>query len=87
MRCVRNWAKARGLYSNKMGYWGGVNVNITVGVWCWLGYAYPNDCAASLLQKFFLVFKSWRWPNPVTLTKPHDAGFGLPVWSAHHVNK
>jgi hypothetical protein len=32
------------------------------------------------------VFKSWRWPNPILLTKPHDAGLGLPVWNAHHVN-
>lgn len=83
VRCVRKWAKARGLYSNKMGYWGGVNINISVALVVQL---YPNDCAASLLRKFFLVFKSWRWPNPVMLTKPHDAGFGLPVWSAHHVN-
>ena len=28
VRSVRKWAKARGLYSNKMGYWGGVNINI-----------------------------------------------------------
>ena len=43
---------------------------------------YPNACAASLLRKFFLVFKSWRWPNPVILAKPHDAGYGLTVWTA-----
>ena len=30
VRCVRKWAKARGLYSNKMGYLGGVNFNIMV---------------------------------------------------------
>jgi poly(A) polymerase len=30
VRCVRKWAKARGLYSNKMGYYGGVNINIAV---------------------------------------------------------
>jgi poly(A) polymerase len=30
VRCVRKWAKARGLYSNKLGYWGGVNINIAV---------------------------------------------------------
>lgn len=79
VRCVRRWAKARGLYSNKMGYWGGVNINISVALVVQL---YPNACAASLLRKFFLVFKSWRWPNPVMLTKPHDANLGLPVWSA-----
>mmetsp|Transcript_28060 Transcript_28060/g.42996 ORF Transcript_28060/g.42996 Transcript_28060/m.42996 type:complete len:853 (-) Transcript_28060:191-2749(-) len=83
VRCVRKWAKARGLYSNKMGYWGGVNINISVALVLQL---YPNDCAASVLRKFFLVFKSWRWPNPVMLTKPHDAGYGLPIWNAYHVN-
>lgn len=83
VRCVRKWAKVRGLYSNKMGYWGGVNINIAVALVIQL---YPNACPASLLRKFFLVFKSWRWPNPVMLTKPHDAGFGLQVWNAYHVN-
>jgi poly(A) polymerase len=83
VRCVRKWAKARGLYSNKMGYWGGVNINIGVAMTVQL---YPNACPASLLRKFFLVLKTWRWPNPVLLCKPHDAGYGLPVWnqgSAH----
>ena len=28
IRGVRRWAKKRGLYSNKMGYWGGININI-----------------------------------------------------------
>eukprot|EP00986_Skeletonema_menzelii_P001885 scaffold510_cov184-Skeletonema_menzelii.AAC.13 len=79
VRLVRKWAKARGLYSNKLGYWGGVNINIAVALVLQL---YPNACPASLLRKFFLVFKSWRWPNPVMLTKPHDAELGLPVWNA-----
>ena len=79
VRCVRKWAKARGLYSNKSGYWGGVNINIGVALVLQL---YPNACAASVLRRFFLVFKTWRWPQPVLLTKPHDAGYGLPVWTA-----
>mmetsp|Transcript_7392 Transcript_7392/g.15206 ORF Transcript_7392/g.15206 Transcript_7392/m.15206 type:complete len:836 (+) Transcript_7392:35-2542(+) len=80
VRLVRKWAKARGLYSNKMGYWGGVNINISVALVLQL---YPNACPASLLRKFFLVFKSWRWPNPVMLTKPHDAELGLVVWNTY----
>ncbi|KAL7490112.1 hypothetical protein ACHAW6_015874 [Cyclotella cf. meneghiniana] len=79
VRLIRKWAKSRGLYSNKMGYWGGVNINIAVALTLQL---YPNACPASLLRKFFLVFKSWRWPNPIMLTKPHDAELGLPVWNA-----
>jgi len=78
VRCVRKWAKARGLYSNKMGYWGGVNINIAVAMCVQL---YPNSSPASLLRRFFLVFKTWRWPKPLMLTKPHDAGYGLPVWA------
>lgn len=78
VRCVRKWAKARGLYSNKMGYWGGVNCNLAVALTVQL---YPNACPATLLRRFFLVFKTWRWPQPVVLTPPHDSGYGLPVWS------
>eukprot|EP00526_Cylindrotheca_closterium_P008523 CAMPEP_0113630440 /NCGR_PEP_ID=MMETSP0017_2-20120614/15814_1 /TAXON_ID=2856 /ORGANISM="Cylindrotheca closterium" /LENGTH=828 /DNA_ID=CAMNT_0000540901 /DNA_START=12 /DNA_END=2498 /DNA_ORIENTATION=+ /assembly_acc=CAM_ASM_000147 len=86
VRCVRKWAKNRGLYSNKMGYWGGVNINIAVALCVQL---YPNASPASLLRKFFLVFKTWRWPNPIMLTKPHDAGYGLQVWSpqAHNARQ
>ena len=50
VRCVRKWAKARGLYSNKMGYWGGVNINIAVTLVVQL---HPHDCTANLLRKFF----------------------------------
>lgn len=35
VRCVRKWAKARGLYSNKMGYWGGVNVSLFATTMFW----------------------------------------------------
>jgi poly(A) polymerase len=55
-----------------------VNINIGVALTIQL---YPNACPASLLRKFFLVFKTWRWPQPVMLTQPHDAGYGLPVWN------
>lgn len=78
VRCIRKWAKARGLYSNKMGYFGGVNINISVAMVIQL---YPNATAASLLRRYFLVMANWRWPNPIMLTKPHDAGYGLPVWT------
>ena len=79
VRCLRQWAKARGLYGNRMGYWGGINISIAV-VHCL--QLYPNACPATLLDKFFSIFQSWPWPYPVMLTKPHDAGYGFSVWDA-----
>jgi len=70
VRCVRKWAKAKGLYSNKMGYLGGVNFNIMVAMICQL---YPNASPSNLLRKFFTIYTKWTWPNPVLLTKPFDA--------------
>lgn len=36
VRCVRKWAKTKGLYSNKMGYLGGINFNIMTAMICQL---------------------------------------------------
>lgn len=67
-----------------MGYWGGVNINMAVAVVVQL---YPNACPATLLRMFFLVFKSWKWPRPVMLTEPYDAGFGPAVWNPQTANR
>eukprot|EP01038_Epipyxis_sp_PR26KG_P008921 gene8921-12031_t len=64
LRCVRRWAKKRGLYGNKLGYLGGVNCNILVAFVCQL---YPNAGPSSLLSKFFKCFSEWKWPEPVML--------------------
>jgi poly(A) polymerase len=77
LRTLREWAKARGLYSNKMGFLGGVNFAILAAYICQL---YPNLSAAATVHKFFLLFKSWKWPSPVKLTKPYTTHLGLPVW-------
>lgn len=44
---------------------------------------YPCAAAATLLQKFFLVFSQWPWPKPVLLRHNHEDSFpelGFPVW-------
>jgi len=41
---------------------------------------YPNADPSTLVQKFFLVFLKWQWPQPVLLKKPDEAGLGFPVW-------
>jgi poly(A) polymerase len=31
---------------------------------------YPNAVPSTLIQKFFLVYIKWQWPQPVLLKKP-----------------
>ena len=64
LRCIRKWAKRKGLYGNKMGYLGGVNCNLLVTMICQL---FPKACPSSLLRYFFQTYAGWRWPNPVCL--------------------
>merc|ERR1711899_166874 len=77
LRCIKLWAKKHGIYSNVMGYLGGVSWAMLVARVCQL---YPNAAPSTLLQKFFLVFLKWQWPQPVLLKKPEEAGLGKPVW-------
>ncbi|XP_015757306.1 PREDICTED: poly(A) polymerase type 3-like [Acropora digitifera] len=83
LRAVKLWAKERGIYSNVLGFLGGVSWAMLVARTCQL---YPNAVAATLLQKFFLVFSKWEWPNPVllkTITLPfieNKVGLKFRVW-------
>ena len=77
LRCIRLWAKRRGVYSNKMGYLGGVNCNIMAAFICQL---YPNAAASLLLERFFFILRDWKWPTPLMLTPQYDAGLGLESW-------
>lgn len=45
-----------GIYSNVLGFLGGVSWAILVARTCQL---YPNAVPAKLIQKFFLVFTKW----------------------------
>jgi poly(A) polymerase len=83
LRCVRRWAKRRGLYGNKLGYLGGINCNILVAFVCQL---YPKASPSTLLARFFQVYSSWQWPKPVMLNyiKPNPTnivGKQRNVWS------
>ncbi|QQP37598.1 Poly(A) polymerase gamma, partial [Caligus rogercresseyi] len=77
LRGIKLWAKRHGIYSNVLGYLGGVSWAMLVARVCQL---YPNADASQLIQKFFLVFSNWQWPQPVLLKKPEDVGLGFPVW-------
>ncbi|KFV42218.1 Poly(A) polymerase gamma, partial [Tyto alba] len=77
LRAIKLWAKRRGIYSNVLGFLGGVSWAMLVAKTCQL---YPNAMASTLVNKFFWVFSKWEWPNPVFLKQPGESNLNLPVW-------
>ena len=83
LRIVRRWAKRRGLYSNKMGYLGGVNYCILT---CFVNQLYPTAAPSTLLFRFFMVLSNWKWPAAIqvrlviiVLTRPSCARRSMPI--------
>jgi len=61
---IKHWAKQRGIYSNKLGYLGGIAWSLLVAKVCQL---FPNLKESELTIKFFQLFSCWKWPFPVII--------------------
>ena len=63
-RLVKFWARRRGIYSNLLGFFGGITWTILVARVCQL---YPHYCASAIVKCFFQYYNRWDWKEPVVL--------------------
>ncbi|KAG5460586.1 MAG: Poly(A) polymerase central domain-containing protein, partial [Olpidium bornovanus] len=78
LRCIKLWAKRRAIYSNVMGFLGGVAWAMLVARVCQL---YPNAAAGNIVSKFFRIMFQWNWPQPVMLKSIDEGPLQVRVWN------
>ncbi|XP_049344666.1 nuclear poly(A) polymerase 3 isoform X1 [Solanum verrucosum] len=64
LRCVKLWAKKRGVYGNLLGFFGGVHLAVLSAFIC---QRHPTASLSALFFIFFKTFSFWPWPTPVVL--------------------
>lgn len=84
LRFVKCWARRRGIYSNVLGFFGGITWALLVARVCQL---YPYYAPSQLVNRFFRVYDQWNWSKPVMLCEIIDPQTvapgvtGLKVWN------
>ncbi|KAK5578775.1 hypothetical protein RB653_008448 [Dictyostelium firmibasis] len=79
LRCIKLWAIRRGIYSNILGFLGGVSWALLTARICQL---YPNSAPSTIIHRFFKVYEIWKWPAPILLCHIQEGGIlGPKVWN------
>lgn len=78
LRCIKLWAKRRGIYSNAMGFVAGVALALLTARICQL---YPNAAASTIVTRLFKIYQQWPWPQPVYLKPIEDLPLQMKVWN------
>ncbi|WVZ56730.1 hypothetical protein U9M48_007219 [Paspalum notatum var. saurae] len=67
LRCLKLWARKRGLHCHLLGFFAGIHLAILAAYVC---RRHPNASINTLLILFFDTFAHWPWPLPVSLLDP-----------------
>ncbi|KAJ9546351.1 hypothetical protein OSB04_018894 [Centaurea solstitialis] len=71
LRCIKSWAKRRGVYGDLFGFFGDIQLAVLVAFICQKN---PSASLVDLISIFFKTFAFWPWPEPVVL----EGGATLP---------
>ncbi|XP_061352763.1 nuclear poly(A) polymerase 3 [Gastrolobium bilobum] len=64
LRCLKLWAKRRGVYGTLLGYLGGIHLAVLAAYVC---QRHPDATLNGVIVNFFRTFAFWPWPTPVML--------------------
>ncbi|XP_010938210.1 nuclear poly(A) polymerase 3 isoform X3 [Elaeis guineensis] len=64
LRCIKLWARRRGVYSHLLGFFGGIHLAVLAAYVC---QRHPNGSLNVLIAIFFDTFLHWPWPTPMIL--------------------
>mmetsp|Transcript_5755 Transcript_5755/g.21775 ORF Transcript_5755/g.21775 Transcript_5755/m.21775 type:complete len:550 (-) Transcript_5755:2552-4201(-) len=64
VRCMKKWAKERGIYKQSVGLPGGIGWTIMCARICQM---YPHASLNELVRKMFETYSQWSWNDPVHL--------------------